>query len=170
MPQRRHVASQQRHAMPWRFCDLPKYPAALTTTATDSSPPLRSGISGHRSSSHFRALLSAAPSPEMLIPPLSLPLPRLPSHVHSNTCCERPTSLSPIHLPGYEYERRHRQRRRRRRRRRWVGQCACGCCAPRGRRACRSRVACSTEIKTQFVVSRFPFVFCRFFSWCAFGG
>ena len=41
---------------------------------------------GHRSSSHFRALLSAAPSPETLIPPLSLPLPRLPSHVHSNTC------------------------------------------------------------------------------------
>ena len=41
---------------------------------------------GDRSSSHFRALLSAAPSPETLIPPLSLPLPRLPSHVHSNTC------------------------------------------------------------------------------------
>ena len=41
---------------------------------------------GHRSSSHFRALLSAAPSPETLIPPLSLPLPRLPSHVHSDTC------------------------------------------------------------------------------------
>ena len=40
----------------------------------------------HRSCSHFRALLSAAPSPETLIPPLSPPLPRLPSHVHSNTC------------------------------------------------------------------------------------
>ena len=88
--------------MPWRLCDLPKYPAALTTNRNRFCPfpPLRSGISGHRSSSHFRALLSAAPSPETLIPPLSLPLPRLPSHVHSNTCCERPLPSLPVPSPG----------------------------------------------------------------------
>ena len=48
-------------------------PCRLRLTASDSAPfpPLRFGISGHRSSSHVRALLSAAPSPETLIPPLS---------------------------------------------------------------------------------------------------
>ena len=30
-----------------------------------------------------------------------------PLHVHANTCCERPNSLSPSHLSRYEYERRY---------------------------------------------------------------
>ena len=48
--------------MPWRLCDLPKYPVALTNNRNRFLFRTRSGISGHRSSGHFRALLSAAPS------------------------------------------------------------------------------------------------------------
>ena len=44
--------------------------------------------------------LSAAPSPETLIPPLSLALPRLPSHAPSNTCCVRPLPSLPSSSPG----------------------------------------------------------------------
>ena len=54
------------YAMPWRLCDLSKYPAALTTTivtATDSFPPLRSRISEHRSSSHFPGASQRRPLP-----------------------------------------------------------------------------------------------------------
>ena len=85
MPQRRHVASQQRHA-PFHgaFATRPSTSSTLppSTNRNRSAPvpPLRSDISGHRRSNHVRALLSAAPSPEALIPPLSLSLPRLPSH------------------------------------------------------------------------------------------
>ena len=89
-----------RHAMaPLRPAQAP---AAFDYNRNRFCPvsPLRSGISGHRSSSHFRALLSAAPSPETLIPPLSLALPRLPSHVPSNTCCVRPLPSLPSSSPG----------------------------------------------------------------------
>ena len=125
-------SSAIRHAMaPLRPAQAP---CRLRLIATGSAPfpPLRSGISGHRSSSRVRALLSAAPSPETPIPPLSLALPRLPSHVPFNTCCERPLPSLPSSSPGTRYERgaRHRRRRRRRRRLRsvWVWACAYGCC------------------------------------------
>ena len=75
IPQRRHIASQQRHAPCRRFCDLPKYPAALTNNRNRFLSPTSVQFSGHRSSSHFRALISAASSPETPIPPLSLPQP-----------------------------------------------------------------------------------------------
>ena len=93
-------SSAIRHAMaPLRPAQAP---CRLRLIATGSAPfpPLRSGISGHRSSSRVWALLSAAPSPETLIPPLSLALPRLPSHVPFNTCCERPLPSLPSSSPG----------------------------------------------------------------------
>ena len=88
--------------MPWRLCDLPKHlpPSTITVIGSAPFPSLRSGISGHRSGSHARALLSDAPSPETLIPLLSLALPRLPSHVPSNTCCVRPLPSLPSSYPG----------------------------------------------------------------------
>ena len=126
-------SSAIRHAMaPLRSAQAPcrLRPPLTNRNRFCPFPPLRSDISGHRSSSHVRALLSAAPSPETLIPPLSLALPRLPSHVPSNTCGERPLPSLPSSSPGTststsagignvggggDDDGR--------------GQCVCGCCA-----------------------------------------
>ena len=80
-------SSAIRHSMaPLRPAQAPCRLLTANRNRSAPFPPLRSGISGHRRSSHVRALLSAAPSPETLIPPRSLPLPRLPSPVQSNIC------------------------------------------------------------------------------------
>ena len=89
------------YAMPWRLCDLSKYRAALTNNRNRFLSPTSVRYFWAQDQQPFPgASLSAAPSPETLIPPLSLPLPRLPSHVHSNTCRERPVPPLPFTSPG----------------------------------------------------------------------
>jgi hypothetical protein len=73
--------------------------AKLHVLACDQ-PCAYGAIANSNAGNTDRALLSAAPSPETLIPPLSLPLPRLSSHVHSNICCERPVPCLPFTSPS----------------------------------------------------------------------
>ena len=87
--------------MPWRLCDLPKYPAALTNNRNRLLLPTSVRYFWAQEQQPFTSASQRRPLPGNAHPaPLSPSTSTSLSRPHSNTCCERDQFPLPFTSPG----------------------------------------------------------------------